>query len=392
MTSRSDRLLAAPRQNQLLENGQDTLRQVPNMWNRGLLDQDQMHALASQITDLVYHRLFTSPSPVLATPGRAFTLPDGEPTAKLLENQPSRMQLENGVSESNSLALISSKAASQNDDSVLTQDGSLVRLPRRQQTGDPPLIDEINEHLQGLNLEELSHAEIHSLDDLALPPSLLDSSKDTPQAPPSRTTDNFSETPNFNDVHSKLRRRFRPKFSTPGIFDPLSTLTMASNILQFVEFAGKLATQSNSIYRDAGRVPMEVEAFSRKVAQYSQILSVVADTIMGTMDDGDMRVQVESLLKETHHAFSRAERILDGYAARVSRNVIVMVLSHSRWNHDRTEISLVMDDIEALKLSLVILLQSMQIKAQSRSNASIARKGHETQVGLGKVLGGLSEK
>jgi hypothetical protein len=363
VTSPSDRLLAAPRQPQLLENGQFTSRQLPHMWNRGLLDQTQIQGLATQITDLVYRRLLTLPSVAMTSPGRAFTLPSGEATVMPLQPHPGTLPHENDVLGPSTVASPSRMVSRQNANNAFMPGHTVDSSSSAQYKPGTSLAGEINEHLHEFNLEGLSDAEMRSFDELALPPLLLESPEDILEREPE---DNRHRNP--NDAQPKSRRRFRSKFSAPGM-DPLSALSIAGSVIQFVEFASKIATEATSLSRDINHVPIELRRFSRRVSQYSQLLTVVAQTIMGSMDDGGLHCLTEQVLSETQRAFLEAEIVLDRYRNRASRSRFAAATLSFTWKNDRNEISRVVDEIEALKPSLIIILQTLQMRAQSRTDA-----------------------
>ncbi|CAI6342509.1 unnamed protein product [Periconia digitata] len=374
VTPQSNRLLAAPKPTQLVEDSRSSSRQLPYMLNRGLLDQDQVQGLAVQITDLVYQRLLTRPSIGMNIPGRAFTLPGDEAAVMLRQPQHAKSPPENSALGSGMIASISSPSQTtsrQEEGNTSSHKNKASSSSVAQYKPTEPLIEEINEHLHELNLGLLSDAEIQGLDDIALPRLLSADSHEMPES---------DHNGPVKEENPQPRRRFRTKFRAPGV-DPLSTLSLASNIIQFVDFAARIANQANLIYRDNNSGNDKFRTFSGRVTQYTQLLNVVAETVMAKMDEDGLQSSITQLLSETQRALSEARDIFERYiVGRASGSKITAARLMFTWKRDLERISGVMDEIEVLKANLIIILQTSQIRAQSRIDFRLKGQSYQTVV------------
>ncbi|KAF1993930.1 hypothetical protein P154DRAFT_587440 [Amniculicola lignicola CBS 123094] len=367
VTSQSDRLLVAPRRTPLLENGQVTSHQLPHNWNRGLLDQHQMQGLATQITDLIYQRLAMPPSVAMAGPGRAFTLPDGEANMMSVQAQPGTLSHENTALDP-STASSSLLVPYEEGGNALTPGHRVGSTSRAQHKPKASLAEEINEHLNELNLEGLSDAELRGLDQLAFPPLLLEGSEGMLVGESARPDRQGTQNHNINEPYSESRSRFRPKFSALG-HEPVAVIGVVAAVFHLVQFASKLAISATVLHRETKWVPAEIHTFARRVNQYSQLLTVVGEAIMGAMDNEGLQSLTDQLLYETQAAFSAAAKVFGRYMDSDTRPIISAAMLRYSWKNDRKEIARIIDEIEALKPSLIIILQTLQIRAQSRTDS-----------------------
>lgn len=357
----SDRLLAAPAQSQLL------------------VDQEKMQKLATHITDLVYGRLSTLPPAAMPISGRAFTLPDGDANASSSSIQTEEHQHE--IDETKSKMKISSCqiSPSQKEDDKSSHDREVGASYRAQQESGSLLTGGINKHLQELNLEELSEEEIERLGRLSLPYLFTETTKSATKDRLARPVREDTRSRDAGNARQNSRLKFYPDVRAPRIdpllkLDPSAALNMAADLTQLVDIASKIATQATSLYRDIGEKGKQLFLFSRRLLQYSQLIGVVAENILSLDDDGNLRPVVDQLMSGTRTTLSEADIVLERLEKRKSGFMFSVTTLRTSWRTNMKEIVRLMDEIEVLKPNLIIVLQTLQIRAQRKTNAKLYRR------------------
>lgn len=347
-----------------------------------------MQGLATQITDAIYRRLTTPTLIAMPVPGRAFTVADGAIHEDFLQDHAGRLLVENQAIPADAETAATPLVSLRQGNNALTHSQRGESATQGPHKHDTPLVGEINEHLQELNLEELSNAEIDGLDDLALPRLLLEAPETKSEHESTWQNEQHAPRLDTEDSRSKSRRRSRPKFSMPS-FNPLSGLAGAEAAIGLVSFASQIVTQSSSIYRTVKGAPYEVHMFSRRLDQYSQLLSIVASTLVNVPDDKELHPLRDRLMSDTEMALREAALVMDRYANRNKGSRLTSFRMKFTWVDDRKAVVQIMDEIEALKLSLSMFLQTLEIRMQRDANARIHAESYIRQADLAQAFDAL---
>jgi len=241
------------------------------------------------IRDLFLRRFFSNEAyPQIREMGRAFTLPDNAsdtPPPPSPESVP-------GPGKRQTHAPSSAK-----------QPPALAQPPNESAT--MGLGDEINERLRSWNLEELSPHEKRQLQtpssalQLLLEPPPTTESTESPASGTQPTP--FKEEPSPASEQGappgekpRKSRRFAasPDFSGSSM-DPMASLGIASNILQMVEIAAKLATTYRSL-RNNNRELLRLASTLSRVSEVLHMMFEISQTSMsGSIQDLSLRLTAE---------------------------------------------------------------------------------------------------
>lgn len=325
-------------------------------WKYNMINSLDMHERVDNITDIVYERLLTRrPGLLLADHGRIYTLSDNV-SSPTLDTIPDRHTLpSSGLS-----------------DEVPGLDQQHVQLAheRTHSVQQGSLAGELDEYLRSLGLEELSEWEAEYVDQISSQRFLLNG----PEEKSSESESSESETENHRDQpqlsmldgkngqRSKFRRRM-PSFGFST--NALGGASLAISIAQLIDSAAKTSfyiMKSKNAYK-------ELVTLSRRIRQYSSILETATNVICTSMSAGQQKLGWD-IIRQSQAAMSEVESILNfrggiGLWQKNRELVRIMKLIWLPW--ERKRVLSLMDEIESLKSTFSIVLQTHQVQISERS-------------------------
>lgn len=361
VTPKSDRLLTAPKDKRLLDDGGSSSSQSPQVWNHGLIDQAHIEDLAIELTGIIYQRLFKNPPTDMTNSKRVYTLPGGDISKAPQEVLSVSMASEGGSSEQSKAASSSSGVVSlpKVHDAAMQQRSTQRSRPSQPKSG-TSLAEEINEHLHEMNLEQLSDAEAQALHEIGLSGFLLEDSNGPPEHRTARPGDAESRHQRSEDPHIDPLRNFGYGLYAPK-FDPITGLSMATSIFELVDVTLKIALKASSINRSTKRASAELEILRLRVEWHSHLLYVVAEELRDqNRHIGSTYGLVVGLISESERAFRAAGSVTDRHAMKRAGWIF-----NKRSN--RKAAIRAIKELESLKLNLIMMLQLLRDESQRQS-------------------------
>ncbi|KAF2185574.1 hypothetical protein K469DRAFT_726693 [Zopfia rhizophila CBS 207.26] len=311
-------------------------------WNYNPVDGLNFLNMVDDITDLVYERLLTAPSMPLASQRRIPTLPDNV-SISVPQSQPN--------TSAEGLGLPSTNYS--DNDPVPNQErepADVQPQPRHQNT----LAAEINEYLHSLNLEQLSLEEVEMLNQAHNSSQrrlLLGSEEPSPE--------------------SELQGAKVPSYraqTPPDETKRFDTLGLTASIVGFISSASRLAFEASAIYKSVVGAPRELRTLSNRIMQYTSLLRIAANIIRDSIPDENLQMVGLQVLRDGEEAFEGIRHVLAKYNPKTGTQrrakAVVLVM---KWSSDRKRIFAIMDEIESLKSTLTIMLQTHQSQMTERT-------------------------
>lgn len=263
--------------------------------------------------------------------------------------------------------------------------------PRAEPENQNKLADGINEYLRSLNLVELSEQEMEqvSQNESGLPPLLLNGPEDKPSEVQPEENDDSREQPQSSSARQRSRRksRFRPGMPSFGFgLDPLSSLALAGNIIQFVDFAAKVSYNVANTYLNVQDAPRELLMLSKRIMQYSGLLKTAAEVIRTSMPAGELQRLGWEVVRDSEEAMEGVQHILEKYGAKPGRK-FGAAISALKWTSNRKHVLAVMEEVESLKSTLSVMLQTHQIQMTERNFEAIKLATEEASLSLRRQMG-----
>lgn len=333
-------------------------------WNYSLADRLDLLERVDYITDLVYERLLTRrPGSLLADHRRIHTLPDD---ASINVSYPpldtiSRRCTLSSTSHSNQVP-------------VLDQQHVQVAHERTHSVLQNTLASEINEYLRSLSLEELSEQEAEQVNQISSQRLLLNGTEEesSEQLPQKAENDRDQPQPSGSDERKGQRSKFRQRMPSFGFsMDALIGARLAIDILQLLDSAAKASFDITKI----ANASQELIMLSRRISQYSSVLETATNVICTSMSAGQQRLGWD-VIRESQVAIREVKNILNVLTYRTKtgqhkHTEIVRLVKRQLWRLNKKKVLLLMDEIESLKSTFSVVLQTHQIQISERSFAEI---------------------
>lgn len=240
-----------------------------------------MEGLTIELTAIIYQRLFKNPPISMINSDRVYTLPESDIYAIPQEFPSVRITSESGSSEQSKAAASSSRMGSppKVHDASTKKCSTETSWPSQPEPS-PSLAEQINDHLHGMGLEELSDFEVQALNKIGIPDFLVKDSEGPSYYKPAGPDDEYSrnqrpEDPRPDPKHtSEYRDHAR-------CFEAISGLCTFARVLESVDYISMLATRASSINRSMSRGNFEeLEILCRRAKWHSRLLSVVSEELL----------------------------------------------------------------------------------------------------------------
>ncbi|KAI7968555.1 hypothetical protein EIK77_006574 [Talaromyces pinophilus] len=320
-------------------------------WKYNMINSLDMHERVDNITDLVYERLLTRrPGLLLADHGRIYTLSDNV-SSPTLDTVPDRHTL----------------PSSGHSDEVPGLDQQHVQLAheRTHSVQQGSLAGELDEYLRSLGLEELSEWEAEYVDQISSQRFLLNGPEEEfseSETGNRRDQPQPSRLDGKNGQRSKFRRRM-PSFGFST--NALGGALLAISIVQLIDSAAKTSfdiMKSKNAYK-------ELVMLSRRIRQYSSILETATNVICTSMSAGQQKLGWD-IIRQSQAAMSEVESILNirgGMGLWHRHRELIRIMRIMWWPWERKRVLSLMDEIESLKSTFSIVLQTHQVQISERS-------------------------
>ncbi|EEP82024.1 conserved hypothetical protein [Uncinocarpus reesii 1704] len=327
-------------------------------WDSNIVDGNSLFRRVDDLSSLVYERLLTKPNIPSQPLGKAYTLPtdfDASTAPPPLEK----------ISKGK---VLQSTAAS--EVAIVGGSDAITRTAKTEKTEHDTLASEMNEYLRSLDLDVLSAQEEEELDQnengsqkLLLDPSTRVAT--TPHIPDHNKSEGHSRLPDSGSNSRPKPRNFFQR-QRPQVAMSISNLGLASSILQCVELAASLSLKSSTIFRDSRNAPQELEALSKRLIQYSGLLKTAAEVVRTSMPTGELQEMCGETVKDSLESMEKVEIILSKFQLPARRQFPMMLKLLIQWPIHKTEIDIIMEEMESLKSTLAVMLQLYQIKTFER--------------------------
>lgn len=98
---------------------------------------------------------------------------------------------------------------------------------------------------------------------------------------------------------------------------------------------------------------------SKRIMQYASLLQTAADVIRNSIPDGDLQRLGLQVLRDSEEALGETHYVLERYGTKAGaqRRTKAVILA-MKWSSDRKQIFAIMDQVESLKSTLTIMLQT----------------------------------
>ncbi|EED12731.1 hypothetical protein TSTA_052530 [Talaromyces stipitatus ATCC 10500] len=286
-------------------------------WNYNLIDSLDMLGRVNDITDLVYERLLTRrPGLLLADHGRIYTIPDD---VSISVSYPPLNTISHGRTLPSTGHL--------NEVSVLNQHHVQLAHERTYSVQQNTLASEINEYLRSLNLEELSEREAEQVNQMSSQRLLLNEPEEESSEPLPQKTENNRDQPQPSGSDEKQRRKskFHHRMSSFGFpMDALSGASLAIGITQFIASAAK-------------------QRLGWDIIQESQVAIREVENILNILT----------------------------YRTETGWQKYMLIMRIMIWESNKKRVLSLLDEIESLKSTFSIVLQTHQIQISERRFAEI---------------------
>lgn len=358
VTPKSDRLLTAPRDERLIDDGGSSSRQSPQVWNYGLIDQAHVEDLAIELTGIIYQRLFKNPPSDMINSNMVYTCTEGDISETSQEILSVSIDSESGSSEQRKAVASPSRVASlpNVDISSIPKRSTGISWPSQPEPS-TSLAGEIIEYLREMDFQELSDIEVQAFNEIGLPGVLLEDFNGPPEHRTARPGDAVSRNQGSEDPHTDTRRRFQNRFCAPK-FGSFPGLTLAINILELVDFTSKLAAKANSINRSMKRPSVELEILCLRVEWHSRLLYVVAEEFRS--QDGHLDSTyglVVGSISEIERACGEAGTAIDRYTMKRAGWIF-------KKRNDCKAAVRTIEELDSMKPNHIIMLQLLQTRTQ----------------------------
>lgn len=346
----------------------DRHRQSYLDWNYNLINSLDMLERVDSITDLVYERLLTRQSGLLlADHPRVHTLPHNEssPTP-------------DAISQRRTLP----PAAHLDKVTVVKHQNVRSAQERTHSVHQETLAGEINEYLRFLSLEELSEQDAEQVNQIGSQRLLLNGPEEEPSEPLPRSMEYNRDQPQpsgSEGQRSRFRRRLPPfiRHGQPSSFvfsmDTRSSTTLEISITQLISSAAKISfdiMQTRNSFK-------ELVMFSRRIRQFSSVLETATNVICISMSAEQQRLGFD-IVQQGQAAISEVYDILDLLNLRLGSGLwpkyigLVRLVRTLLW---KKRVLILMDEIESLKSTFSIMLQTQHFQISERSFAEIQYAG-----------------
>lgn len=331
-------------------------------WNYNMASLDMLERV-DNIADLVYERLLTKRSGLLlADHGKVHTLPDNVSSSTL-----------DTISHRHTLP------STGHSDEVSVRNKQHVRSAHEQthSAHQETLESEINEYLRSLGLEELSEQEAAQVNQISSQRFLLNGPEEPSEPLPQSTENNRDQPqPSGSDGQkgqtSKSRHRLPPfiRHRMPSFEFPMDALNGISLAIRITQLMDSAAKTSFDLMRTRSSIK-EFAMLSRRIRQFSDILETARSVICTSMSAEQQRLGLD-IIQQSQAAINEVDDMFDYvFSGGLWLKCITMVglMMILLWKKKR--VLLLMDEIESLKSTFSILLQTHQIQISERSFAEI---------------------
>jgi hypothetical protein len=326
------RLNPAPTHVSLTYNQKTTqARRLENVQNQRLLDT------VEEVSNMIYERLLSRPGLPPAERGHVFTLP-GDPGAEevFLNSGPCCTEATYAPASSS----LQTKAEDAVDNAV-------------PETANTDIVGETNKYLADLKLPQLTKHEEGILSDHR--PTHL-------QVPMLEIEQDQSSSAAQNTYNTSQNRGKMPS-KTPeshGSFNPASLMSVVLLATQLVGMTAKLAYQLDSAHDAYFGVPAEIAILSRQVSQYGQLFEVLTETMKRPTSSHSLQQAETSIIKESSDLLEEIHRLIHHLGE--PRGGVRAAVRAIRWQTQRQRAMHMVEQFEAMKANISILLQARQME------------------------------
>lgn len=310
-------------------------RRLENVQNQRLLDT------VEEVSNMVYERLLSRPGLPPAERGHVFALPSNPGAEEVFLNN--RPCYHHSSAEPTYAPASSSSQAT-------TEDAVDNAVP---ETANADIVRETNKYLADLKLPQLTKHE----------EGILSDHKPTHSQVPMLEMEQNQSSSAAKNTYSASQNRGKIPSKTPeshGSFNPASFVSSVLSATQLVGTAAKLAYQLDSAHAYSG-VPAEIAILSRRVSQYRQLFEVFFETMKRPTPSHSLQQAEASIIMESKDLLIEIRHLIPDRFGQ-PRGIVRAAAGAIRWQKRRLRVMHMVEEFEAMKTNISILLQARQME------------------------------